>query len=332
MQYLPLALAAALVTVPPAVAAAEEGFFQRKAEGWFWYEVEPEPIEEADQLPPPPAPAPVANPAPAENPEPASPPPPAVLSAAWVRENLPKYLDRAWDDPTLENVRAYLYLQRYAMDKSEQFADVGQLAVLGDPYLDEAARRPFGSFASDNLDRIAGANKTNLVAKVADQAGIFFFFSSDCPQCEVQAPVLKMLQNADGVTVLPISVDGGPLSVGTFPDYRVDAGHSEYLGIQTLPALFLATPDGRFAPLGQGTFSLPELRHRFLVAALREGLITESEFNRTRPVLNKEYSLADVLGAESVPKDLMSQATKEKGFVDPALLMQHINTLIRRQQ
>ncbi len=32
--------------------------------------------------------------------------------------------------------------------------------------------------------------------------------------------------------------------------------------------------------------SLPELNHRILVAAKRNGWVTDEEFNRTRPVLN----------------------------------------------
>ncbi|WP_369702082.1 conjugal transfer protein TraF [Citrobacter freundii] len=35
----------------------------------------------------------------------------------------------------------------------------------------------------------------------------------------------------------------------------------------TFPAVYLASPDGQFAPIGQGPMSLPELNHRILVAA-----------------------------------------------------------------
>ncbi len=34
--------------------------------------------------------------------------------------------------------------------------------------------------------------------------------------------------------------------------------------------------------------SLPELNHRILVAAKRNGWVTDEEFNRTRPVLNRK--------------------------------------------
>jgi conjugal transfer pilus assembly protein TraF len=49
---------------------------------------------------------------------------------AWLRDNLPKYKDIAWDNPTIENLRAFLYLQRFAIDRSEQLADIAELAVV----------------------------------------------------------------------------------------------------------------------------------------------------------------------------------------------------------
>jgi conjugal transfer pilus assembly protein TraF len=77
-----------------------------------------------------------------------------------VRENLPKYKDAAWDNPTVENVRAFMYLQRFAIDRSEQFSNATEMAVLGDPYLDEISRRPAATFASQKLDVEAGKEKS----------------------------------------------------------------------------------------------------------------------------------------------------------------------------
>lgn len=83
-----------------------------------------------------------------------------MFSAEWFRENLPKYKDLAWNNPTVENVRTFLYLQRFAIDRSEQFSDATELAVVGDPFLDEITRRPAATFASQQVDRDAGNAKT----------------------------------------------------------------------------------------------------------------------------------------------------------------------------
>lgn len=246
---------------------------------------------------------------------------PSVFSAAWFKDNLPKYRDAAWNNPTIENVRAFLYLQRFAIDRSEQVADATELAVVGDPFLDEISRRPGSTFAAQNIDRQAGAAKSQLIAEVAERAGVFFFFKSDCPQCELQAPLLKALEG-EGFTIVPISVDGKALPNSPFPDFKVDAGHAQRLGVQTYPALFLASASGEFAALGQSTMSLPELEHRILVSARRANWITDEAFNRTRPVLNYDNNLAERLSDSGSREELsLDPAT---GFIEPGVLMDYM--------
>ncbi|WP_374978351.1 conjugal transfer protein TraF [Shewanella sp. LC2] len=108
------------------------GFYERKEEGWFWYKEEP---KEPEKKPEKPKPKPVAEakPTPTNPTEPQT-SGPEMFSAKWFRENLPKYKDLAWNDPTVENVRMFLYLQRFAIDRSEQFSDATELAVVGDPF------------------------------------------------------------------------------------------------------------------------------------------------------------------------------------------------------
>lgn len=118
------------------------GFYERKEEGWFWYKEEPQKTEKKPEEP---EPKPVADTKPTPPKPPAAQPSgPEMFSAEWFRENLPKYKDLAWNNPTIENVRTFLYLQRFAIDRSEQFSDATELAVVGDPFLDEITRRPAG--------------------------------------------------------------------------------------------------------------------------------------------------------------------------------------------
>ncbi len=83
-------------------------FYGRKAEGWFWYEPIPKPAQPERLQPEQPALAPVSRRTAA----------PATFSAAWFRQNLPKYKDLAWDHPTLTNLRAFLLVQRFALDRA----------------------------------------------------------------------------------------------------------------------------------------------------------------------------------------------------------------------
>lgn len=307
-----------------------DGFYERKAEGWFWYKEEPEQPEKKTEKPKV-KPA-IAAPAKVQKPEQPHPAGPDMFSAEWFRENLPKYKDIAWDNPTVENVRAFLYLQRFAIDRSEQFSDATELAVVGDPFLDEISRRPAATFASQQVDRDAGNAKNKLLKSVASRVGIFYFYKSDDDYSDLQAPLIKMLEQGEGFSVIPVALDGKPLPSGLFPDFKSDEGHAKKLGIVSYPAVYLASPDGQFAPIGQGPMSLPELNHRILVAAKRNGWVSEDEFNRTRPVLNLENNIAERLASPELGADLkqLTQANSDKdNFVPPEQLMQYIRTKLQ---
>jgi len=317
----PFALAIALG--PWALAAIandtnDARFTERKEEGWFFYnetyEEEPEKVE-----PPPPEPPPtvtvVEPPKPQEMaPAPSEPPPP--LSAEWMRENLPKYMDRAWNDPSPENVQAFFTLQRYAMDRSGEFAEVAQKVTMGNAMLDESSRRPFSTFAAQDLDRFAGQQRTALLDKIASTAGLFVIYSSECRLCQTMAPVLAHLNGQFEMT--PISMDGKDLPGAPFPRMRPDQGHAEQLGVQALPAIYLVSQEAEFIPLAQGATSLTELRERIVLGAMQMGLVTQEEYNRTRTVNNLHLNLA------KQPINLESNPDDPTGFIDPAVLIQSL--------
>jgi conjugal transfer pilus assembly protein TraF len=276
----PALLTLACLALLPTVAVALSGFYLRGEEGWFWYEHEPELHDEPEPSPPTvPAPAP-----PERTPDTAS-SAPLPLSSAWLRERLSAYRDRAIDDPSPDNVALYLYLQRVAMDKASRFAAATQRAVQLDPFLDEITQRPIANFAANLVNAQTAKQRAALLARLAGQAGVLFFFRSDCPYCEAQAPLLQTLGDRHGFAVLAVSLDGAPLPNGLFPSYRRDAGQAQSLGVVSTPALFLARPPDRAVPLAQGLLSLSQLEERLITAALEAGWITDAEFARTRPVV-----------------------------------------------
>ncbi len=306
---------------------AEEirGFYTKKAQGWFWYESIPAEEKKAIEskktasasLPP----SPLKETSLARHPLP--------FSAAWFRQNLQKYKDAAWDDPTPDNIQAFLYLQRFAVDRSEQFADGVELVTLGDPSLDELSRRPSATFASQQIDKQAGMDKIKLVKSLTKRFGIFFFFRSDCPYCELQAPLIKVLEQNEGFTVIPVSLDGQPLPSHLFPHFKVDEGHAQKLGLQTVPALFLASEDGEFAAIGQGVMSLPEINHRILVAAKRKNWLSEKSFNRARPLMNVDDNAANHLSSSTHTAEQIEpiQPTSNDGFISPAKLVDFLKKM-----
>jgi conjugal transfer pilus assembly protein TraF len=283
---------------------AGAGFFEKSEEGWFWYEVEPEPVEIAEEddievlpepviaveQPPDPAPEKVVQTPPAE------PRQSAPLSAEWFRENLQFYLDRAVDDPTTENVAAYLYLQKVSLDKSQQFADTVARVTMMDPMLDENTRRSLASFGSREQNIQATRHRENLLKEIADYAGIFFFFSSDNSQDVAQSTILHSLSTNHGFNIIPISLDGRPLSDDLYPNYTNDQGQSEVLGVTQTPALFLARPDNMdVVPLGQAMLARPQLEERIILAAREAGWITEEEASLTRSFIDHRVDMDEVI-------------------------------------
>lgn len=259
-------------------------YYEDKERGWFWYE---EPVLDEDVAEPEPL---LPEPPPIQEkkaePEPAKPPEAKPLSAEWFRKNMEKYRDKAIDEPTPQNVSAYMYLQRVMLDKAEKFTEVSQQVVMSDPVLDENSRRPIATFGAFAMDDMATQGTEKAAKKLAETAGLWFFYSSTCSFCVKEAGVLKGLMNAYGFKVLPIALDGLPLPGGEFPDFTIDHGQAKKLGAETTPALFLVKPgeNGGAIQLGQGLLSGDEIVKRAITLSHQNGWLNDNEYNETLKV------------------------------------------------
>lgn len=271
-------------------AAEATRFYERGAEGWFWYAPEllvaPEPEPQLTPEPPlaPPLVTDIPETAVEETASAMEPAEPVPLSAAWLRANLERYQRQAIDDPTPTKVALYLYLQRIALDKASRFTDAYQRVVQSDPYLDETTRHPVGNYAN-LLNRIAGQQRAAVLKDLAGEAGIWFFYRADCPYCAAQAPVLHLLSEQVGFRVQAIALDGRALPGGRFPEFRPDSGQAARLGVVSTPALFLVRPPEGIVPIAQGLLSLSDLEQRLLLAAREAGWIDEAAYARTKPLV-----------------------------------------------
>lgn len=349
-------VSAASISDSGAHTVSAANYYKRHAEGWYWYQdpEEEEKVKPKKSEPP----RPVEEPSKENNSveevkakepaKPASVPQEKPLSAKWVRDMLPKYKDLMWTDPTPENVKAYFLLQRFAIDRSQKVAEVAQQVTLGNPLLDETFRRPTSSFGINAVDRTAGAHMDALLKKIAAKAGLFFFFKSDCSFCEAEAPLVGMLEKESGFDVLAISIDGGVLRRHKFENVRMNAGHAQMLGVTATPALFLVSGDGKFEALGQGLLSVPELQRRIVIAAFRQGWITEADMEKTKPIINPESQIdlsrelpnlllaaqnpvmawGDARQSEAVaslPSEVTTKLADETGFIAPDKLLALFN-------
>jgi conjugal transfer pilus assembly protein TraF len=203
-----------------------------------------------------------------------------------LKQNLEHYLNQAIDDPSPENVAAFYYLQRVMMDKAERFTNTARYVVMSDPQLDETVRRPVATYAANEANHQASVVAERALKAIAAQAGILFFFRSDCPYCHVQAPILAMLENAYGFKIYPVSLDGLPMPNGFFSQFKRDQGQAAMLGVEQTPALFLMKPPKQIVPLAQGALSLEEVTGRILLAAKEAGWIDASQYQTTQGIRN----------------------------------------------
>ena len=278
-----------------AQGVATERWLDRKAEGYFWYKDIFEPEKEEPRKEPPKTVV--------TTPAPTAPTGPAPLSSAWIRENMQHYLDNAIDNPTSENISAYLLIQKYAMDKSFAYMDATEVATLGNPLLDEINKRPSANFAKKELDRSATATRKNIIEKISSNAGLFVFMDGS-PASTAQANIIDMLKRNYAFDIITIAA-GSLAPDNTSQNVRPDNGHIEQLQVTSFPAIVMLRTDGIYDHISQAPVSYGDLQKRILVGAKRLGVITKEEFDSTRSIRNIElYSPANTLASSTAPDQL----------------------------
>ena len=205
------------------------------------------------------------------------------MTAAWFRQELERYRDAAIDQPTPDNVRAYLYLQKVMLDKADAFAQASRQAAAGDPYLDAVTERPLSPFAANATSAEATARRAAVLRELAATSGLLLFVDGQCGVCVRQAQVLVAAQQQYGLALLTVSLDGAAPPGLELP-VRPDAGQAARLGVVGTPALFLMRPPDAILPLAQGALDLDTLAERIVAQAHQAGWIDAATYAATRPV------------------------------------------------
>lgn len=310
-----LLLAASLIASP----VLAQDYYDRGEEGWFWYKDDPVVEKEEEPEEPEPKPPEVAKQEETEPKPPSEPSGPPALSAAWYEENLERYLHRAIDEPTPENVEAYYRLQRIGLEKAHVFAEVAQQVVANNPDLDNFGARPPSGPGSQALEAQARENKSRVADQVWQQAGVAFFYESECVLCDQQAIILGRLANSTDLTVMPVSLDGSePHSALAGMNAVEDQGQAEMLEIEAGPVLYLLRPPSEWIPISAGMLSENQIYDRTIQVAHSEGWIDDATYESTRPI-NRQRMATNLPGeAASLPED-------------PAKLVQLLSTLESRR-
>ena len=195
--------------------------------------------------------------------------PPAQSADAQLKaigHQLDELKARAILEPTTENVIAYVRFQREQLDRSSTFADVWQRALWQTPDLDYTLLRPVSTVGKRLWLDTRSSARTAAMAKLSQRYGLFYFYAQSCAACEVQAPILKSLVDSNRLSVVAVSMDGGPNRV--FPNYVVDTGQRVRMGLadRATPALVLFdTVTKRPIPIGTGLMAADEVIDRIFV-------------------------------------------------------------------
>jgi conjugal transfer pilus assembly protein TraF len=240
------------LTATPALAT----FYNRKAEGWHWYEDRYQKVEIREEK----KKTDKSKRNEAQN-------DPLVRLKAFKKE-----VDRlkaiAVLNPTFHNVKAYMVIQKELMDRGTRFAQKWMEVVYTTPKLDYTLRHPTSQAARHvYLDQEREKMDAQIRA-LSKTHGLFFFYSSQCAYCKQFAAIVKAFSEKYSWEVLPISLDGEVLP--EFPNAKSDNGAAMALGVQSVPTLLAVEPKtGKVIPLSHGMSTHDQIEDRIRVLIMK---------------------------------------------------------------
>lgn len=215
---------------------AHASFYERKAEGWFWFEEKDKqdavPIIEKQQNSP-------------NNPN---------EHMELVRKKLQFKMNKAMLNPTEENVKDYIVYQHQISNQAQNFSKVWQKVVLTNPELDENLKNPASQLARQVLYSEQEIQEKQKLFKLAKTHGLIYVYGGGCGYCKAFAPIVKSFANRYGFEVIAISADR--VISEHFPNSRFDNGITERLSIKSWPTLLaLNTKTQEVFPIANGLVS-----------------------------------------------------------------------------
>lgn len=176
-------------------------------------------------------------------------------------------------EPTSENIIAYVRYQREQLDRASMFADVWERAIWQHPDLDYTLQRPVNTLGKSAWLDQRKTDREATMASLSERYGLFLFYSSSCGACEIFSPVVRSLAEKYHLSVLPVSMDGGPNPA--FPRFVVNHGQYEKMGLEggQVPALVLFdTYLKKPIPIGYGVMAEDEVLQRiFYLTSVKPG-------------------------------------------------------------
>lgn len=179
-----------------------------------------------------------------------------------ITRQLDELKARAILEPTEANVIAYVRYQREQLDRASTFSDTWQRALWQNPDMDYTLQRPVSTIAKRAWSDNRSATRDQVLSRLGQRYGMFYFFAQSCAACEVFSPILRSVADSHRINVMAVSTDGGPSR--QFPNYVVDSGQRQRMGVPlATPALVLFdTVTRKTVPIGFGVMSADEVMER----------------------------------------------------------------------
>lgn len=220
---------------------ASAAFFEKHSEGWHWYQ---DPIiknQETEML--------------------KSKTPTEIVKAK--SQELEEKLHLALLEPNHQNIKAYQEKQKDLMDLAGRFSKTWMQVVYQNPHLDHTLVSPVNQNARHIYLDQEQMKTRNIIKKLKNQYGLFFFFKSDCDYCDKFAPIVKQFADQYEWQLIAISLDGG--FIPGFKEVLVDNGIFNKLQVKVVPAVFAVDPKGeKLLPIAYGLTSLDEMENRIM--------------------------------------------------------------------
>jgi len=217
---------------------AQDHFFERKAEGWHWYENRDQGSDARGQK--------VQEPS---------------QQIQDLRKDAEQKLYTAILKPTESNITAYLKAQKHIYDMSFKFGEGWQRTLINHPEFDETIRFPVTQVGRRAYLQQEQEKKEQAISLLSKQYGLFFFFRGDCTYCHKFAPIVHAFAQKYGWEVIALSVDGG--TTEAFTNAQRDNGMAEKLSIHSYPTLLAYDTQSRqLIRICSGLISLQDIENR----------------------------------------------------------------------
>ncbi len=176
-----------------------------------------------------------------------------------ARNQITTALNKVIAQPTLENIQQYIALQEELNNRAEKISDLWQEALLKNPALNYSINHPTNNVGLQVYHEQESKSKDEAMKLFASKTGLFFFYKSTCPYCQRFASIIKNFAERNGMTVIPITLDG--ISLPEFPNSKIDSGQAAQFHVTVTPSVFAVNPYTQKAfPVAYGLTSETELR------------------------------------------------------------------------